>query len=70
MAGPDNVAFHELCRLASHHLVEAMDYLWATPDPESPAPSPAETEAIQQARRSVAEAQVALRFIKNGADRG
>ena len=66
MAGPENVAFHELCRNANHHLGEAMDYLWATPDPKAPAPTPIESEALRQARQAVAAAQVALRSIAAG----
>lgn len=66
MAGPENVAFRELCRNANHHLTEAMDYLWATPDPQSPAPTPTELETLYQARQSVAAAQVALRAIAAG----
>ncbi|MCW2901765.1 MAG: hypothetical protein JWO67_4030 [Streptosporangiaceae bacterium] len=64
MAGPENVAFHELCRSANQHLTEALDYLWATPAPNAPAPTPREMEALYEARQSVAAAKVALRSIR------
>lgn len=62
MAGPDNVAFAELCRNANYRLIEAMDYLNATPHPDRPGPTPEQARAFASAKELIRQARKALEF--------
>jgi hypothetical protein len=60
MAGPENVAFAELCRNANHRLIEALDYMRATPHPDLPGPTAEQEQALYMAKILLSDARKAL----------